>query len=150
MNKSSFGDKVSAELTRQAGVKPKFLVSSTWDWEHWRGGECIDSWSEKNICTDQGLEYVLDVAFSSATQVTDWYIAIFNDNHSPAAGDDCSHIQYYKAFYLCKAQRDRSHEARRGFELVRKDALSFRRFLRGFFWKYNIGGVIVFFRKVPP
>ena len=62
-------------------------LTSKWEWEHWRGGELLDRWTEHNRVTDEGLEHLLDVAFSDATQITDWYVAIFEDDHTPAYGD---------------------------------------------------------------
>jgi hypothetical protein len=78
----------SAILMSHAG-KPfaAFNIGSIWNWEHWRGGQLIDQWTERNLVTDEGLTHVLDVAFSDATQITDWYIAVFSNDHTPAAGN---------------------------------------------------------------
>jgi len=62
-------------------------ISQKWDFELIRSGVCIDRWSDKNLITNEGLNYALDAAMSGGTQITAWYIAIFEDDHSPAAGN---------------------------------------------------------------
>jgi len=79
-------DRISAILERPGSAVEKVLMSSRWEWEHWRKGELIDRWMEKNICTDEGLEHVLDVAFSGATQIASWYVAVYNTNTTAVAG----------------------------------------------------------------
>ena len=65
----------------------RFRIFSKWAWELWRKGKLIDHWVEGNLCTDEGLNYVLDVAFSAGTAITAWYCLIFENNHTPAAGN---------------------------------------------------------------
>jgi len=45
-----------------------------------------------NIMVDQGLDHILDVAFSSATQLTTWYIAPFEGNYTPVSTDTGANI----------------------------------------------------------
>lgn len=48
------------------------------------GGEVIDTWSEKNIVVDEGLAYILGVAFDGSTSaLTSWYIGLFSGNYTP-------------------------------------------------------------------
>lgn len=47
---------------------------------------------EPNIFVNQGLDHVLDATFSAGTQITAWYIAIFEGNYTPVAGDTASGI----------------------------------------------------------
>ena len=84
-NKSRLSDRVSASVESAPSMVEKVLFTSRWQWEHWRKGKLIDSWEEKNICTNEGLEHAMGVAFSAVTQVTDWYIAIYNTNTTPAS-----------------------------------------------------------------
>jgi len=90
-SKFKFGDIVDAEIVLNNNllnhIHEGMKIFSVWEWEHWRGGKLIDTWKEKNLCTDEGLNHVIDVAFSAATQITAWYIALFEDDHTPAAGD---------------------------------------------------------------
>jgi hypothetical protein len=64
----------------------RFLVRSIWDWEHYREGKLLDEWKEDNICTDEGLNSILDIMFHAATQLTTWYVLIFETDTTPAAG----------------------------------------------------------------
>lgn len=64
----------------------KFLVKSIWEWKHYRKDKLIDEWKEHNICTDEGLNALLDIMFHSATQLTTWYVLIFETDTTPVAG----------------------------------------------------------------
>ncbi len=66
--------------------KEKFLIKSIWNWEQFRNGKLIDKWQEQNICTDEGLNALLDIMFHSVTQLTTWYVLIFESDTTPAAG----------------------------------------------------------------
>lgn len=63
------------------------LVSSVWDVECYRGGKRI--WHEhvKNLVTNEGLNALLDIMFSGSTQITTWYVALFENDHTPAVGN---------------------------------------------------------------
>lgn len=54
--------------------------------DHVRNGEVIDSWESPNIVTNEGLNHILDVEFGGATQITAWYIGLFEGNYTPVAG----------------------------------------------------------------
>ena len=58
-------------------VGGKFLV------EHRRNGETIDITEEPNLVTNEGLNKLLDVMFNGATQITTWYLGIFEGNYTP-------------------------------------------------------------------
>ena len=60
-------------------------VNSIWEWEHVRDGKVIDSWTERNVCTDEGLNALLDIMFHAATQLTTWYVLIFETDTTPDA-----------------------------------------------------------------
>jgi hypothetical protein len=87
-NRFACKDSIDAQIERGAGMVEKALIGSTWSWEHIRDGKTIDSWVEKNLCVYEGLDDLLDVHFSKGTQITQWYVAIFNDDHSPATGNN--------------------------------------------------------------
>lgn len=63
----------------QLEVGGRFLV------EHWREGELIDVDETPNIVVNEGLNHILDVMFHGETQVTTWYIGIFEGNYTPVA-----------------------------------------------------------------
>lgn len=54
--------------------------------EHIRDGKLIDEWDSPNLVVNEGLNHILDVQFNAATQVTTWYIGIFEANYTPVAG----------------------------------------------------------------
>lgn len=85
INKVKVKDRADAVIEKNSFLVEDVLFESKWEWEHWRKGKLLDSWVEKNICTNEGLEHALGVAFSGVTQVTDWYIAIYNTNTTPAS-----------------------------------------------------------------
>ena len=60
-------------------------VNSIWEWEHVRDGKVIDTWTERNVCTDEGLNALLDIMFHAATQITTWYVLIFETDTTPDA-----------------------------------------------------------------
>lgn len=76
-------DAAAAILETSASEVAKALLSSKWAWELWRDGEMIDQWTESNICTTEGLNKLLDVGFSKATQITQWYVGIYNTETTP-------------------------------------------------------------------
>lgn len=74
-------------------IKGAVAVSSKWQWEHWRktgrnaGYYLEDAWEERNMVVDEGLTHLLDVVFSGGAAKSAWYIALFNDDHTPASDD---------------------------------------------------------------
>lgn len=75
--------KMDAQLISQPGIKSVLPVCSWWEFEHYRKGELIDRWEQKNVNTTEGLNHMLNVAFNSATQITSWYMGLFEDNTTP-------------------------------------------------------------------
>ena len=81
--KAKFGDKIEALVEKGALSNGTLGITSHWDWEHWRGGKLIDEWDERNLCTNEGLDSVLNIMFHAATQITVWAVAIFEDDYTP-------------------------------------------------------------------
>lgn len=67
------------------GLRAKALVHSKWDWELWRKGKLVDSWSELNVCTNEGLDALLDIMFHATAQLTTWYLLIFETDITPSS-----------------------------------------------------------------
>jgi hypothetical protein len=65
----------------------KIKIGSTWFVEHWRGENLLARRIEENLVPNECIDHLLDVGFSAGTQVNPWYIALFSDDHTPAAGD---------------------------------------------------------------
>lgn len=81
--KSSGGVLVPANKLLAQG---KFIV------EHWRKGDLIDVSEDRNLVVNEGLNTMLDIMFHGATQITTWYIGLFEGNYTPVATVDASTI----------------------------------------------------------
>ena len=77
----------SARRNGFARPQHKLNLGAIFHLEHWRKNELIGEHHAENLCPDEFINYMLDVGLSDATQLTDWYVLIFNDNHTPAAGN---------------------------------------------------------------
>ena len=85
-NRASVKSISDAQSERPGSCVEKALLASRWEWEHWRDGKMVDSWTERNLCTNQGLNYLLGAGFSATTAITAWYVAVYDNNHTrPAA-----------------------------------------------------------------
>lgn len=50
-----------------------------------RDGQIIDEWEDYNLVVNEGLNHLLDVLFHGGTQVTTWYLGVFEGNYTPIA-----------------------------------------------------------------
>ena len=91
--------------------KQGFKLGSWWKWEQWRDGKLIDTWENGNIVTNEGLDAILDIMFHGSAQITPWYIALFEDNHTPAAGDTYAVPGYTESTAYSEANRVVYNEA---------------------------------------
>lgn len=64
-------------------MKNRISVKTKWRWEHIRAGRVIDIWTESNVVTDEGLDYLLNVGFKDGTKITSWYLATFESDTTP-------------------------------------------------------------------
>ena len=62
-------------------------VGGVFHFEQIRDGKVIDAWDESNLVVNEGLTSVLNVYFKAGTQITAWYIGLFEGNYTPVAGD---------------------------------------------------------------
>ena len=62
-----------------------FEHKGIWTFEQIRDGKVIDSWEEKNIVVNEGLNDVLAVFLGAGTQKTAWYVGLFEGNYTPVA-----------------------------------------------------------------
>lgn len=63
----------------------KLRVGGKFQIEHRRAGETIDVEEVDNLVTNEGLNKLLDVMFNGATQITTWYLGVFEGNYTPVA-----------------------------------------------------------------
>lgn len=54
--------------------------------EHRRNGKLIGRDISSNIVTTEGLNYLLSVGLAGGSQVSPWYIGLFEGNYTPVAG----------------------------------------------------------------
>ena len=57
-----------------------------------RDGEVIDEFDCHNLVTDEGLDHILGVEFTGVSQITSWYLGIFEGNYTPVATDTAATI----------------------------------------------------------
>lgn len=69
-------------LLPDAGLR----VGGIFQFEHVRNGEVIDRWEDHNLVVNEGLNSILGVNFHGDTQITTWYIGLFEGNYTPVAG----------------------------------------------------------------
>lgn len=50
-----------------------------------RDGKIIDEFEDDNLVVNEGLNSLLDVYFGGATQITTWYLGLFEGNYTPVA-----------------------------------------------------------------
>lgn len=63
----------------------KLVVGGVFGFEHVRDGEIIDQWEQPNLVTNEGLNALLDIMFAGSTQITAWYVGLFEGNYTPVA-----------------------------------------------------------------
>ena len=85
---SGAGNSICVEIESHPAMAENARPGSVWNWE------CFDKngklkWRESihNLVTEEGRDHYLDVALSSGTQITAWYIELFESDHTPAAGN---------------------------------------------------------------
>ena len=77
----------SARKNGFARPQHKLNIGAIFHLEHWRKNQLIGEHHAENLCPDEFINYMLDAGLSGGTPITAWYVLIFNDNHTPAAGD---------------------------------------------------------------
>jgi hypothetical protein len=50
-----------------------------------RDGKVIDEFEDHNLVVNEGLNHLLDVLLHGSTQVTTWYLGVFEGNYTPVA-----------------------------------------------------------------
>lgn len=50
-----------------------------------RDGRVIDEWEDSNLVVNEGLNSLLDIYFHGGTQVSTWYLGLFEGNYTPVA-----------------------------------------------------------------
>jgi len=85
-NRLRLGANIEAFVESPRIIRPRFLIESIWDVEHWRGENLLSVTRDHNVCTAEGLNALLDIMFHGSTQITTWYVEIFESDTTPADG----------------------------------------------------------------
>ena len=75
------------EVTDEGILMPgqKIVVEGQYDGILLRDGVVIEEFSDKNMVVNQGLNSILNIMFNGATQITQWYLGLFEGNYTPVA-----------------------------------------------------------------
>ena len=103
---------IDAQVERRSDMQENARPGSVWNWECYRPDGSL-KWRDSihNLVTNEGLDYYLDVALSGGTQITSWYVALFEDNHTPAAADTYATPGYTESTAYDEAARPAWTEA---------------------------------------
>ena len=76
------------EMTKGGVLMPssKLLVGGKYQGQLIRKGQVIEEFEDDNLVVNEGLNALLNIMFNSATQITTWYMGIFEGNYTPVAG----------------------------------------------------------------
>ena len=81
-------------------------------------------WIEEtpNIITNEGLDHILNDVLHAGTQFTTWYCALFEDDHTPAAGDTYAIPGYTECEAYDEATRQEYEEAAASSQVITNSA----------------------------
>jgi len=65
--------------------KQKTLIGGVFEGQLIRKGKVIDEWRDHNLVVNEGLDALLNIMFHGSTQITTWYIGLFEGNYTPVA-----------------------------------------------------------------
>lgn len=74
-----------------------------------RGKEIVDHFAVKNMAVAQGLNSILGVQFHGDTQITNWYLGVFEGNYTPV--DNVTAATIASASTECTAYADGTRPA---------------------------------------
>jgi len=63
----------------------KLRVGGVFHCQHVRNGEVIDEWDQPNLVVNEGLDKLLSVMFNAGTQISTWYLGLFEGNYTPTS-----------------------------------------------------------------
>lgn len=65
--------------------KQKLILGGVFEGQLIRKGKVIDEWRDHNLVVNEGLDALLNIMFHGSTQITSWYIGLFEGNYTPVA-----------------------------------------------------------------
>lgn len=51
-----------------------------------RAGRVIEEFEDHNLVVNEGLNSLLNIMFNGSTQITTWYLGLFEGNYTPVSG----------------------------------------------------------------
>lgn len=63
----------------------KIAVGGKYTGQIIRAGEVIDEFEEDNLVVNEGLNALLGIMFNAQTQISTWYLGLFEGNYTPLA-----------------------------------------------------------------
>jgi hypothetical protein len=69
------------------GIASEMDLGFTYEVEHLRNGELIGYEKVHNLVPLEGRQHILSIIGNAGTQVTTWYIGLFEGNYTPVSGD---------------------------------------------------------------
>lgn len=113
MENTRLGVTAACDLIARNPVRAAFESGSVWDIE------CFDrhgrlKWAErnlKNIVPEEGLDALLDIMFHGSTQITTWYVVIFESDTTPADTDTYASPSYTECTAYDETTRPEYQEA---------------------------------------
>lgn len=70
----------------------KIAVAGKYHGQIIRAGKVIDEWEDPNIVVNEGLNALLNIMFNGTTQITTWYLGIYEGSATPQATWNASNI----------------------------------------------------------
>lgn len=64
----------------------RLVIGFEYNVEHIRRGKVIATEKVKNLVPTEGLNHILSTVFKAGTQLTSWYVGIFEGNYTPVLG----------------------------------------------------------------
>jgi len=83
------------EKTDDGGIfmpKSNVFIGGVFSNELIRDGVSLGVEQDHNIVVDEGLNNLLSVHFNAGTQITTWYVGIFEGNYTPVSTDTAANI----------------------------------------------------------
>jgi hypothetical protein len=73
--------------TTEKGIESQMEIGFVYEVEHIRDGEIIGYEKLHNLVPLEGRQHILSIIGNAGTQVTTWYVGLFEGNYTPVAGD---------------------------------------------------------------
>lgn len=74
----------AASLVSKPSIEHVIKFGTKWGFEHVRAGKVIDQWEQGNVCTAEGLTFMLNVMFHETAAIATWYMLLFSTDTTPS------------------------------------------------------------------